>query len=52
MLSLQSQNVNTLLDADNLKKLTKLTGLIGCDVIDFIPKKETQPQPVTKRYVE
>lgn len=46
------QNVNTLLDTDNLKKLTKIAEVIGCDVTDFISAKEKEPQPAINGCIE
>lgn len=46
------QNVNSLLETDNLKKLTKIAEVIGCDVTDFITSKEKEPQPSINGYIE
>ena len=46
------QNVNSLLETDNLKKLTKIAEVIGCDVTDFMTTKAPQPQPVINGYIE
>ena len=46
------QNVNSLLETDNLKKLTKIAEVIGCDVTDFITAKEKEPQPSIYGYIE
>ena len=46
------QNVNTLLDTDNLKKLTKIAEVIGCDVTDFMTANPPKPQPVINGYIE
>lgn len=46
------QNVNSLLNTDNLSKLTKIAEKIGCDVTDFITAKEKGPQPSINGYIE
>lgn len=46
------QNVNSLLETDNLKKLTKIAEVIGCDVTDFMTTQAQQPQPVINGYIE
>ena len=46
------QNVNSLLETDNLKKLTKIAEVIGCDVTDFITAKGKEPQPSINGYIE
>lgn len=46
------QNVNNLLNTDNLKKLTKIAEVIGCDVTDFMTSQPQKPQPVINGYIE
>lgn len=46
------QNVNSLLETDNLKKLNKIAEVIGCDVTDFISAKEKESQPSINGYIE
>ena len=47
------QNVNNLLNTDNLKKLTKIAEVIGCDVTDFMTTSQLQkPQPVINGFIE
>lgn len=46
------QNVNSLLNTDNLSKLTKIAEKIGCEVTDFITAKEKEPQPTINGYIE
>lgn len=46
------QNVNSLLETDNLKKLTKIAEVIGCDVTDFMTTQAQQPQPAINGYIE
>ncbi len=46
------QNVNNLLNTDNLKKLTKIAEMIGCNVTDFITVNEKEPQSSINGYIE
>lgn len=46
------QNVNSLLETDNLSKLTKIAEMIGCNVADFITTNEKEPQPSINGYIE
>ena len=46
------QNVNSLLETDNLKKLNKIAEVIGCDVTDFMTTKAPQHQHVINGYIE
>lgn len=46
------QNVNSFLGAGNLKKLTKIAEVIGCDVTDFMTTNEKEPQPSINGYIE
>lgn len=51
-LGIKPQNVNTLLDTDNLKKLKKIAEVIGCDVADFLVNKNQEPQHVINGFIE
>ena len=51
-LGIKPQNVNTLLDTDNLKKLKKIAEVIGCDVADFLENKPQEPQHVINGFIE
>ena len=51
-LGIKPQNVNTLLDTDNLKKLKKIAEVVGCDVADFLANKNIEPQHVINGYIE
>lgn len=46
------QNVNSLLDTDNLKKLMKIAEIIKCDVADFLTTNEKEPQPAINGFIE
>lgn len=51
-LGIKPQNVNTLLDTDNLKKLKKIAEVIGSDVADFLENKPQEPQHLINGYIE
>ena len=44
------QNVNSVLETENLKKLMKIAEVLGCDVSDLITDKK-EPQPTINGYV-
>lgn len=46
------QNVNSLLETDNLSKLTKIAEVIGCDVSDFITANTPKPKPAIDGFIE
>ncbi len=52
IVGIKPQNVNTLLNTDNLKKLMKIAEVIGCDVADFLTVKPQEPQPTINGYIE
>ena len=51
-MNIKPQNVNVVLDTDNLKKLMKIAEVIGCDVSDFLGKKNQEPQHVINGFIE
>ncbi len=46
------QNVNSLLETDNLKKLTKIAEVVGCNVVDFINERQKVNDAELNGFVE
>lgn len=51
-LGIKPQNVNTLLDTDNLKKLKRIAEVIGCEAADFLKDETKEPRQIINGYIE